>query len=65
MEYLSKGSLASILSNKNIELEYDLRMEMLIDTARGINYLHNFKPPIIHRDLKTDNLLVIFFMRRL
>lgn len=26
--------------------------------ARGVNYLHHCNPPIIHRDLKSSNLLV-------
>lgn len=26
--------------------------------ARGMNYLHRYNPPIIHRDLKSSNLLV-------
>ena len=26
--------------------------------ARGINYLHHCNPMIVHRDLKTPNLLV-------
>jgi len=26
--------------------------------ARGMNYLHNCNPPVIHRDLKSSNLLV-------
>ncbi|KAI3968754.1 hypothetical protein MKX01_028904 [Papaver californicum] len=26
--------------------------------ARGINYLHNCDPPVVHRDLKSSNLLV-------
>ena len=30
---------------------------MALDIAKGMNYLHNCKPPIVHRDLKTDNLL--------
>lgn len=29
-----------------------------MDIARGMNYLHHCKPPIIHRDLKSSNLLV-------
>jgi len=28
------------------------------DAAQGMNYLHTFSPPIIHRDLKSHNLLV-------
>lgn len=26
--------------------------------ARGMNYLHHCNPPIVHRDLKSSNLLV-------
>lgn len=26
--------------------------------ARGMNYLHHRNPPIVHRDLKSSNLLV-------
>lgn len=26
--------------------------------ARGVNYLHHRNPPIVHRDLKSSNLLV-------
>lgn len=28
------------------------------DTALGMNYLHSFQPPILHRDLKSPNLLI-------
>ncbi|KAF9619788.1 hypothetical protein IFM89_009310 [Coptis chinensis] len=31
---------------------------MALDIARGMNYLHRCKPPVIHRDLKSSNLLV-------
>ncbi len=34
------------------------RLKMATDTARGMNYLHSCRPPIIHRDLKSPNLLV-------
>eukprot|EP01116_Phalansterium_solitarium_P025293 TRINITY_DN9590_c0_g2_i1.p1 TRINITY_DN9590_c0_g2~~TRINITY_DN9590_c0_g2_i1.p1 ORF type:complete len:976 (+),score=404.90 TRINITY_DN9590_c0_g2_i1:228-3155(+) len=59
MEYVSRGSLARLLSQREtVELGWPLRVEMLIDVARGMNYLHSMRPPIMHRDLKTDNLLV-------
>ncbi|CAN6478650.1 unnamed protein product [Victoria cruziana] len=31
---------------------------MALDVARGMNYLHKCSPIIVHRDLKSPNLLV-------
>lgn len=30
----------------------------MLDIARGMNYLHKFEPPILHRDLKSLNVLI-------
>ncbi len=34
------------------------RLNMALDAAKGMNYLHTSDPPVIHRDLKSPNLLV-------
>ena len=34
------------------------KWRMAIDAARGMCYLHAWQPPLVHRDLKTLNLLV-------
>jgi serine/threonine protein kinase len=33
--------------------------EIFIDILEGVNFLHTRKPPILHRDLKLSNILVI------
>jgi serine/threonine protein kinase len=48
------GSLESKISSLNFKQKYNI----LIDIACGIEYLHSKIPPIIHRDLKTQNILL-------
>eukprot|EP00475_Leptophrys_vorax_P033390 TRINITY_DN5237_c0_g2_i1.p1 TRINITY_DN5237_c0_g2~~TRINITY_DN5237_c0_g2_i1.p1 ORF type:complete len:300 (-),score=37.39 TRINITY_DN5237_c0_g2_i1:259-1119(-) len=59
-EFLSRGSLFRLLHRPGAKetLKEDRRMRMAMDIARGINYLHHCNPMIVHRDLKTPNLLV-------
>ena len=57
-EFIERGSLREVLSNENIVLEWNVLLNMAMDAAKGMNYLHTYSPPIIHRDLKSYNLLV-------
>ncbi|XP_022738623.1 RGS domain-containing serine/threonine-protein kinase A-like isoform X2 [Durio zibethinus] len=57
-EFLSRGSLFKTLHKNNQALDVRRRMRMALDVARGMNYLHHRNPPIVHRDLKSSNLLV-------
>ncbi|KAI8563497.1 hypothetical protein RHMOL_Rhmol03G0115000 [Rhododendron molle] len=59
-EYLSRGSLYKLLQmhGAGVILDDRQRLNMAYDVAKGMNYLHQLKPPIIHRDLKSPNLLV-------
>ncbi|KAK0447350.1 uncharacterized protein EV420DRAFT_1751117 [Desarmillaria tabescens] len=34
------------------------RMKLMIQVASGVAYLHDFKPPIVHGDLKGGNILI-------
>eukprot|EP00746_Dinoflagellata_sp_MGD_P002340 gnl/MRDRNA2_/MRDRNA2_104545_c0_seq1.p1 gnl/MRDRNA2_/MRDRNA2_104545_c0~~gnl/MRDRNA2_/MRDRNA2_104545_c0_seq1.p1 ORF type:complete len:374 (-),score=59.02 gnl/MRDRNA2_/MRDRNA2_104545_c0_seq1:226-1347(-) len=59
MELCLGGSCFDLLHNSDhIELTWDQRLKMSSDVASGMNYLHGFDPQIIHRDLKSLNLLL-------
>lgn len=40
------------------KLSWTQRLKIALDVAKGMNFLHSYKPPIIHRDLKSLNLLL-------
>lgn len=57
-EFLPRGSLYRILHRPNCQIDERLRIKMALDVAKGMNCLHSSVPTIVHRDLKSPNLLV-------
>ncbi|PUZ74717.1 hypothetical protein GQ55_1G088200 [Panicum hallii var. hallii] len=57
-EYLPRGSLYRLLHRPNSQVDEVRRLKMALDVAKGMNYLHSSHPTIVHRDLKSPNLLV-------
>ncbi|KAL4002105.1 Ankyrin repeats (3 copies) family protein [Acanthocheilonema viteae] len=58
-EFLVNGSLFSLLHEQKRVLEMALRLNIGIDVARGMRYLHELaKRPVIHRDLNSHNILL-------
>lgn len=57
-EYMKVGSLFRVLHRSTANLSSKRRLAMARDTAKGMHYLHSLRPPIVHLDLKSQNLLV-------
>ena len=58
-EFCENGNLFQFLHGKDApDLEDIERLNLALEIAQGINYLHSFNPPILHRDLKSLNILL-------
>ncbi|KAI3496585.1 hypothetical protein L1887_38950 [Cichorium endivia] len=59
-EYIVNGTLKDSLSGRSgIRLDWLRRLKIALGAARGLQYLHDLAdPPIIHRDVKTNNILL-------
>jgi serine/threonine protein kinase/ABC-type phosphate transport system substrate-binding protein len=56
-EFVKRGSMRRVLDDSNAKITWLERMRMLRTAAVGVAYLHN-TVGIVHRDLKSSNLLV-------
>jgi len=59
-EYMQNGSLGDLLhSSKGGLLDWPTRYKIAVDAADGLSYLHHdCVPPIVHRDVKSNNILL-------
>jgi tRNA A-37 threonylcarbamoyl transferase component Bud32 len=59
-EYMPNGSLGDLLhSSKGGLLDWPTRYKIVVDAAEGLSYLHHdCVPPIVHRDVKSNNILL-------
>jgi serine/threonine protein kinase len=59
LEFCHKGALYDVLqTDKAEDITWHRVLRASIDTVKGLLCLHSWRPPIVHRDLKTLNLLV-------
>ncbi|CAL1169649.1 unnamed protein product [Cladocopium goreaui] len=56
-EYLENGNLFDLLYVNQVALKASLRLSAANQTTQAIQYMHALTPPLVHRDLKTQNLV--------
>eukprot|EP00899_Mesostigma_viride_P029480 jgi/Mesvir1/9717/Mv12188-RA.1 len=59
-EMMERGSLQDCLACENgaTPLPWQTRLSIAVQAARGLLYLHSQPRPIVHRDLKSSNILI-------
>eukprot|EP00249_Psilotum_nudum_P024871 c29313_g3_i2 orf=284-1495(-) len=58
VEFMPNGTLFDILHTSPEPLSWTMRLHLALQTAKAILVLHNVSPPIIHRDVKSSNILI-------
>ena len=58
MERLVTSLHAYLLNLDNSDLPLETKVSFLLDTAKGLDYLHSRTPAIIHRDMTATNVLL-------
>jgi interleukin-1 receptor-associated kinase 1 len=62
MEYIPNGSLAEFIDDQPErfcdEKWHPMKNQWASDIASGVRYIHHQDPPIIHMDLKLNNVLL-------
>lgn len=56
-EILSSGTLKQFINKVQI-IRYKIAKRWAVQILKGLEYLHSQDPPIIHRDLKCDNIFI-------
>jgi serine/threonine protein kinase len=60
-ELLPRGSVYDVYSNKRLDRgvsALQFCINVALDGSRGMQYLHSLDPPLIHRDIKSANILL-------
>eukprot|EP00253_Pinus_taeda_P032949 PITA_32949 len=60
-EFVSNGTLAAHLHGHGRGpkgLPWDTRLNIAIQTAQALAFLHSLEPPLFHRDVKSSNILL-------
>ncbi|RLN55662.1 hypothetical protein BBJ28_00008978 [Nothophytophthora sp. Chile5] len=63
-EFIENGDLRLYLSAPTLHRHWTrLKFQLAIDVIEALVYVHSFTPPLVHRDLKSRNVLISAEMR--
>ncbi|KAK7407323.1 hypothetical protein VNO78_09140 [Psophocarpus tetragonolobus] len=63
-DYIPNGTLAEHLHNRKGSLTWQVRLDIALQTALAMEYLHfSVVPPVVHRDITSSNIFVERDMR--
>ena len=57
-EFVDRGSLWDVLREPQLDWNFRRQTHVALGIARGLTYLHAHQPPVVHRDVKSPNVLV-------
>jgi serine/threonine protein kinase len=58
VEYMPNGTLYDLLHSSQRPPRWPRRLRLALQTARALRALHDADPPVIHRDVKSANVLL-------
>lgn len=58
VEFMSNGTLYDVLHSNSRPPTWGRRIKLALHTANAIDTLHSSSPPVIHRDIKSANVLI-------
>ncbi|PKA54586.1 Receptor-like protein kinase HSL1 [Apostasia shenzhenica] len=63
-EFMENSSLDRWLHGGHRELDWPSRLRIAVGVAQGLSYMHHeLTPPVVHRDVKSSNILLDSMMR--
>lgn len=57
-EYLPNGNVFDLLFHRQVQLPAEVRLRICRTVAMAVSYMHTNDPVVIHKDLKTQNLVL-------
>eukprot|EP01128_Nolandella_sp_AFSM9_P006857 TRINITY_DN3614_c0_g1_i1.p1 TRINITY_DN3614_c0_g1~~TRINITY_DN3614_c0_g1_i1.p1 ORF type:complete len:2040 (-),score=393.86 TRINITY_DN3614_c0_g1_i1:176-6295(-) len=58
LEYCDSGDLQNFITDRNVTYKFPLMLELAINIATGLAYMHDQTPAVAHLDIKPPNVLL-------